>query len=78
MVNGQLSITNEQSPISNLQSQIVLHDVTFELESGKILGILGRTGSGKTTLTRLLFRLYDVDAGRDPAGWRGCARGGSV
>ena len=41
----------------------VLHDVTFELEAGKILGLLGRTGSGKTTLTRLLFRLYDVDAG---------------
>jgi ABC-type multidrug transport system fused ATPase/permease subunit len=28
-----------------------------------VLGVLGRTGSGKTTLTRLLFRLYDVDAG---------------
>ena len=41
----------------------MLHDVTFELEAGKILGLLGRTGSGKTTLTRLLFRLYDVDAG---------------
>jgi ABC-type multidrug transport system fused ATPase/permease subunit len=28
-----------------------------------VLGVLGRTGSGKTTLTRLLFRLYDPDAG---------------
>ncbi len=28
-----------------------------------MLGVLGRTGSGKTTLTRLLFRLYDVDTG---------------
>ena len=30
---------------------------------GKVLGLLGRTGSGKTTLTRLLFRLYDPDEG---------------
>jgi ABC-type multidrug transport system fused ATPase/permease subunit len=37
----------------------VLHDITFRLEPGKVLGVLGRTGSGKTTLTRLLFRLYD-------------------
>jgi ABC-type multidrug transport system fused ATPase/permease subunit len=37
----------------------VLEDISFELEPGKILGLLGRTGSGKSTLTRLLFRLYD-------------------
>jgi ATP-binding cassette, subfamily B, bacterial len=41
----------------------VLHDVAFHLEPGKVLGVLGRTGSGKTTLTRLLFRLYDPSAG---------------
>ncbi|MCB8919451.1 MAG: ABC transporter ATP-binding protein [Ardenticatenaceae bacterium] len=41
----------------------VLHDLTFTLAPGRVLGILGRTGSGKTTLTRLLFRLYDVDQG---------------
>jgi len=41
----------------------VLQDVTFDLAPGRVLGVLGRTGSGKTTLTRLLFRLYDVDAG---------------
>jgi ATP-binding cassette, subfamily B, bacterial len=41
----------------------VLDGVSFTLEAGKVLGVLGRTGSGKTTLTRLLFRLYDVDEG---------------
>ena len=43
--------------------QTVLHAVTFDVTPGRVLGVLGRTGSGKTTLTRLLFRLYDVDAG---------------
>ena len=41
----------------------VLHAITFDVAPGRVLGVLGRTGSGKTTLTRLLFRLYDVDAG---------------
>ena len=41
----------------------VLEDVTFRLEAGKTLGLLGRTGSGKTTATRLLFRLYDPTHG---------------
>jgi ABC-type multidrug transport system fused ATPase/permease subunit len=62
VVSKQYSV-NGQSPISSLQSQNVLHDVTFKLEAGKVLGLLGRTGSGKTSLTRLLFRLYDVDVG---------------
>jgi ATP-binding cassette subfamily B protein len=41
----------------------VLRNVSFALESGKVLGLLGRTGSGKTTLSRLLFRLYDPTQG---------------
>jgi ABC-type multidrug transport system fused ATPase/permease subunit len=40
-----------------------LTGVSLDLAPGHVLGVLGRTGSGKTTLTRLLFRLYDVDAG---------------
>ena len=41
----------------------VLEGVSFALRPGKVLGVLGRTGSGKTTLTRLLFRLYDPGQG---------------
>jgi ATP-binding cassette subfamily B protein len=41
----------------------VLDDISLRIAAGRTLGILGRTGSGKTTLTRLLFRLYDVTGG---------------
>ena len=41
----------------------VLHEVTFSLSPGRVLGLLGRTGSGKTTLTRLVFRMADPLSG---------------
>jgi ABC-type multidrug transport system fused ATPase/permease subunit len=43
--------------------EAVLRDVSFRVEAGQVLGLLGRTGSGKTTIARLAFRLYDVGGG---------------
>lgn len=41
----------------------VLRDLSLRLEPGRVLGVVGRTGAGKTTLTRLIPRLYDPAAG---------------
>jgi ABC-type multidrug transport system fused ATPase/permease subunit len=41
----------------------VLRDLSFRIAPGEVLGLLGRTGSGKTTVTRLLLRLYDPTEG---------------
>lgn len=41
-----------------------LRDISFQVKKGEMLGIIGATGSGKTTLASLLMRLVDVDEGR--------------
>ncbi len=41
----------------------ILDDISFEIKSGQTLGIMGATGSGKTTLINLLKRMYDVTDG---------------
>ena len=44
--------------------QEILHDVSFEVRPGQTLGIMGMTGTGKTTIVSLLQRFYDVTSGR--------------
>ncbi len=43
--------------------EIVLHDVSFDIAPGRVVGLLGRTGSGKSTIARLITRLYEPQAG---------------
>ncbi len=45
------------------EEEAVLRDMSFRIEPGEALGLLGRTGSGKSTIARLLFRQYDPGTG---------------
>jgi ATP-binding cassette subfamily B protein len=51
-----------------------LTDVSFRLEAGRSLAVIGPTGSGKSTLAWLMLRFYDVSAGRVLLGGGTCGR----
>jgi ATP-binding cassette subfamily B protein len=53
----------ESSAVDSSQDW-VLRDISFEVHPGERVGIVGATGSGKTTLINLLLRFYDVQHGR--------------
>jgi ATP-binding cassette subfamily B protein len=46
------------------QDKPTLHNISFQIEPGQTLAIVGQTGSGKSTVAKLINRIYDVDAGR--------------
>ncbi len=60
---GAISIEFDNVTFSYIEGDPVLEKVSFNLEPGRVLGLLGRTGSGKTTITRLLFRFYEPNIG---------------
>lgn len=60
---GPLAVTLENVSFGYVAEHPVLSDISIKVQPGKVLGVLGHTGGGKTTLARLLFRLYDVQTG---------------
>ncbi|GAB4121719.1 MAG: ABC transporter ATP-binding protein [Roseiflexaceae bacterium] len=57
----QLSFSYQDEPTA--PEALVLEDLNLHLPAGQILGLLGRTGSGKSSLARLIARLYDPQQG---------------
>lgn len=60
-VNGQIAFDKVTYEVNGRK---ILDDVSFNLEAGQTLGIMGATGSGKTTIINLLKRMYDVSSGK--------------
>ena len=67
---GPLSLEFDRVHFAYHPGEPVVSDLSFTLTAGATLALIGRTGSGKTTITRLVARLWDVDAG--------CVRVGGV
>lgn len=61
-INGNIEFTNVSLtyPDSGIQA---IKNISFQIEAGKSLGILGTTGSGKSTIANLINRMYDADSG---------------
>jgi ATP-binding cassette subfamily B multidrug efflux pump len=57
------SLSTNTLPASDSSPDWVLRDVTFSIEPGETVAIVGHTGAGKTTLISLLLRFYDVQKG---------------
>jgi len=55
---------DESAPAGLRPSPAVLRDISFHASPGQTIAIVGQTGAGKTTLTRLLNRTFDTSAGR--------------
>lgn len=43
---------------------MIIKHLSFKVPAGKSVAIVGSTGSGKSTIMRLLYRFYDIDAGQ--------------
>ena len=61
---GSIIFENVGFSYANDKNKLALIDANLRIESGEVIGIIGGTGSGKSTLVQLIPRLYDVIEGR--------------
>ncbi|MDR7856527.1 ABC transporter ATP-binding protein [Tissierella sp.] len=62
-IKGSIEIKNLRFNYPGVE-ELALKDISFKISEGKTVGIIGKTGSGKTTLVNLLLRLYNVERGK--------------
>jgi len=60
-VNGDIIL--EHVRFSYEANQVIINDLSLQVEAGKLIAIVGPTGAGKTTIINLLMRFYDASAG---------------
>lgn len=61
--NGSISFDHVSFKYKSTSEEFVIKDNTFSIDNGQFVGILGQTGSSKSTLVYLIERFYDVDKG---------------
>ncbi|MFA7674052.1 MAG: ABC transporter ATP-binding protein [Clostridia bacterium] len=61
--NGSIEFRNVYFKYSKENKNYILDDISLDIKSGETIGIIGGTGSAKTTLVQLIPRLYDVEKG---------------
>ena len=61
--NGDISFKNVNFKYVETAEKNTLENINIEIKSGEFVGILGTTGSGKTSLVNLISRLYDINSG---------------
>ncbi len=61
---GSITFENVNFSYVNDENKLCLKDINVEIKSGETVGIIGGTGSSKTTLVQLIPRLYDVTSGK--------------
>ena len=61
---GSISFSNVDFSYQKDAKELVLKQINFQIQSGETIGIIGSTGSAKTSLVNLISRLYDVNSGK--------------
>lgn len=64
VIDGKATVTFDHVSFGYSSRGLILKDVSFTVPAGKSVAIVGTSGAGKSTISRLLFRFYDVTSGK--------------